>query len=97
MLKLEFPESFINSILGSNKKILKHYKYLLKNHSTEIETAAHNVYNQFQEGSENILFTKFHITEADIKVNCILLLRKVFLLMQLAVYLEVINVILLNQ
>lgn len=76
MLKLEFPESFINSILGSNKKILKHYKYLLKNHSTEIETAAHNVYNQFQEGSENILFTKFHITEADIISKLYSLIKK---------------------
>ena len=76
MLKLEFSESFINSIFGSNKKILKHYKYLLKKHSTEIETVAHNVYNQFQEGSENILFTKFHITEADIISKLYSLIKK---------------------
>lgn len=66
MLKLEFSESYINSIFVSNKKILKHYKHLLKNHSTEIENAAYSIYNQFQDGSENILFTKFNIAESDI-------------------------------
>lgn len=76
MLKLEFSESIINSIFASNKKILKHYKRLLKNHSTEIETVAYNVYNQFQEGSENILFTKFHITESDIISELYSLIKK---------------------
>ena len=76
MLKLEVSESIINSIFASNKKILKHYKCLLKNHSTEIETVAYNVYNQFQEGSENILFTKFHITESDIISKLYSLIKK---------------------
>lgn len=76
MFKLEFSESLINSIFASNKKILKHYKRLLKNHSTEIETVAYNVYNQFQEGSENILFTKFHITESDIISKLYSLIKK---------------------
>ena len=76
MLKLEVSESLINSIFASNKKILKHYKRLLKNHSTEIETVAYNVYNQFQEGSENILFTKFHITESDIISKLYSLIKK---------------------